>query len=152
VAAPVAAWGRREHSALLDSLELADSPVAHQLCHPVIDRQRTVFGARLEHSTVPADFFDQNPALIDGQRGLFALHVLACARRHHAHQRVPVIRRGNHHRIDIFPGEDLTEILGSDAILVIVGRVDDGLGLAESVFIHVANHQHPGFSEFQVAA
>ncbi len=60
--------------------ELADPAVAHQLGHAVVFHHRAVLGAGLEDLLVLAHRRDEHFALVDGQGGLLALHVLAGVR------------------------------------------------------------------------
>ena len=63
------------------------------------------------------DLFDQL-AFVDRQRQrLFAVDVLAGQHRFDGDLRVPVIRRGDHHRVDVFAVEDLAIVLVAVGLL-----------------------------------
>ena len=95
---------------------------------------------------------DQDLALVDGEGRLLALDVLAGADRHDAHQRVPVVGGGDHHRVDVVAGEDLAEVVGGGAVLVAVVFVDHALGPAQVAAVDVADGEDPGVLLLQVVA
>ena len=88
----------------LDRLELADPAVADEFGHAMVDRDRAILGAGLKDPAVAAHGFDQDLAFVDGERRLFALHILAGAEGEHADQGVPVIGGGDHDRVDVGRG------------------------------------------------
>ena len=57
---------------------------------------------------------------------------------------MPVVGRGDHHRVDILAGQHLTEIPGRKAILVLVVPVYHPLGPLHVTVVHIANRHHPG--------
>ncbi len=126
---------RQDH---FDALQLADATIAHEFGHAVILRHGTIFGARLKNFFVFADGFDQQFAFINRERRFLALHILARLNRHDADDRVPMVRRGNHHRINVFAREYLPEILRHETIFALVAIVDRLLRAEEMLFIHVA--------------
>jgi hypothetical protein len=89
----------------LDPLELPDAPVPNQFRHAMILRHGAILGAGLKHPLrASAHRLHQHLPLVDRQRGFLALHVLARLERQQADHRVPVVRRADHHGIDVLAG------------------------------------------------
>jgi len=132
-------------------LQLANAPVPNELGHPMIHRQGAVLRARLKYATLLADCFDQDFAFIDRQRGFFALHILAGARGHNADQRMPMIRRGDHDRVDVLAIEDFAKVFGRRAVFGIVRGIDERFGFAHPEAIDIANRKHPGIGQFEIS-
>ena len=70
------------------------------------------------------DSLGEFAALRDRERGFFAEHPLARLQRHQRHRHVPVVRRGDHHHVDVGPREDLAKIRDLRAALAAVFLVD----------------------------
>jgi hypothetical protein len=69
-----------------------------------------------------------------------SLEWLLLARLHgqDADDRVPMVRRGNHHRVNILARKDLAEILRDETILVLVAIVDRLLRAEQMIAVHIA--------------
>jgi hypothetical protein len=86
--------------------------------------------AHLHHALVPAGHLEHPAALPREQRqGFLHIHVLAGGTGHHRHQRVPMIRRGHHHRLDFLVLEQPPKvaILRDLAPDQLGGRLEPGL-------------------------
>jgi hypothetical protein len=126
----------------LNPLQLANSPVPHQLSHPMIFRHSPIFRAGLKHFLVLAHGLDQEFAFVDGKRRFLALHILPGMDGQQADQGVPVIWGRDHHRIDVFSGEDFPEIFSGKAILVLVPVIDRLFGTQQAPAIDIAHRDH----------
>jgi hypothetical protein len=91
-------------------------------------------GAHLHDSLVAACGLDHATAFVDSHRKRFLhVHVLAAVAGGDALDRMPVVGRGDHHRVEILAIEQLAEIgqrLGA--------AVDLGVGLFQCRLVHVA--------------
>ncbi len=89
-----------EHTALRKAYRLAERLFA------------ALLRARLEHDPACVDRIHNLLPLFDREsQGLFAVDVLARARREHRNNRVPVVGRYDEHRVDRFVGEEISEVL-----------------------------------------
>ena len=94
-----------------DKRHLAQRAVRDQFLGVHVVLPTALLRAGLDHALALLDRGDQRRAF--GQRvsdGLFAIHVFAGAHRVDGDRNVPVIRRRDHHRVDILPVEDLAMI------------------------------------------
>jgi hypothetical protein len=85
---------------------------------------------------------DEQLPLVDRQCGFLALYVFTGLNCQDANQRVPMIGRGNHHRINVLAREDFAKILGRETILVLVAVVDCLLRAKQAIAVHVARRHH----------
>jgi len=96
----------RAGSGDLDLAQLAKVAVADQCAGLPELPLRPLPRARLEHAPVlphgPANLL---PLLDRYAQGLLAIKILAGRRRRRRHQRVPMVLRGDHHRVNIRPGD-----------------------------------------------
>src|SRR5262245_54361215 len=65
---------------------------------------------------------------------------------------MPVVRGGDHHRVDVFSSQNLSKVFGHGAVFIVVLGVDHGFGFAHAISIHVANHHDFCGIEFEVFA
>ena len=72
---------------------------------------RPLLTAHLQDAVVPAYGFAQLLAFVDGEsHRFFQVYVFACAAGRHGDQGVVMVRCGDHHRIDVGPGENILVI------------------------------------------
>jgi hypothetical protein len=115
-----------------DVVQLADLALADELEGAGVVRARALLAAHLHHPVVLASRPHHGPPLGHGQgQRLLDVDVLAGAAGHHRHQRVPVVGRGDDHRVDVLVVEQVAEIpvrrglpAGQLHALVQVGLVD----------------------------
>ncbi len=83
------------------------------------------------------------PAFGDGQRNrFFAVDIFSGLRRFNRENRMPVVRRGDQHRIYVAPCEDLAKVVVCGAIFVAVSRIHSLLCPDPMIRIDVTNGQH----------
>ncbi len=120
-------------------MHLTDPTIADQLTHMVVHRARPNSGSRLENSAVTLDCIAQDAPFLNGKRWLLAKHVFAYLSRHHRHKGVPVVRRRNHHSINVIPSDNFSKIIVSSAILITVLLVYHITGFVAMIGIDIAN-------------
>ena len=102
-----------------DRLHLAQSACAHELAHLPDGGDRAVLRAGLEDARVAADGVHHVAPFTNGERHrLFAIDVLACLRGVDCLQRVPVVRRGDDHRVNVWPGQQLAVVVDARAMAI----------------------------------
>ena len=125
-------------------LELAEHAAAGDVHAEAKTRDAAPLGAALVDGPEPLHRIGHGPALGDRQRDrLFAVDVLAGLGRFDGDDRVPMVRRGDQHRVEIAAGEDLAKIVVRGAVLVAIGGVDRILGALPVTRIDIADGQHP---------
>ncbi len=127
-----------------NALELANASIPDQLRHAMILRDRPILGAGLKHLLMFADRLRQHSALVNGESRFFALHVLAGLNGHETHDRVPVVRRGDHDGVDVLPREHFAKVLRAEAILVAVAIRDRLPGAKQVAVVNVTNRNDLG--------
>src|SRR6185436_15748142 len=91
--------------------DLADAPLADVLHHPLEVRARALLRADLHHAVGLAGGLDHEAAIADVVRGrLLDVDVLARFTGEDGHGRVPVLGRGDDHRVDLAVLEQLAEV------------------------------------------
>ena len=106
--------------------------------------------AALENAGESAHCVRDRPTLTDrhAQR-LLAENVLPCARRQHRHQRMVVVARRDHYRVDVRPRQQFARINVRGAVLVAVVVVDRLLRLRAPLADRVAHGDHPDVGVLQ---
>ena len=140
-----------EGHARADRVQLADAPVADQFHGPMKLRQRAELAVGAEDPLVLRDQIAEHAAFGDaaGER-LFATDVLARLDRQDRHRHVPMVRRRDHHRIDVLAVQHLAEIdipralgnLGAAVLLLAVVRGGPLLGHLQPPAVDVAQRHH----------
>ena len=91
---------------------LADGPGAHQLGELRVQARRPPLRADLDDAVVPPRRLDDPPALAHGHRQrLLDIDVLPRGAGHRRLDRVPVVRRGDDHGVDVLAVEQAAEVL-----------------------------------------
>ena len=91
---------------------LADRARLHQLGELGIELRRPPLRAHLHDPVVPPGRLDHPPAFADREReGLLDVDILARVARHDRLDGMPVVGRGDDHRVDVLLVEDAAEIL-----------------------------------------
>jgi hypothetical protein len=104
----------------LHPLEFSDQPVAHDFRRVMKMFFRTLPRTRLPDALVLLHGPHHRLLLANGAGQRFlAVNILALPRRLHRHQRVPMIRRGQHHRINILPRKQLPIVMIRRTILIL---------------------------------
>ena len=107
-----------------------DFPIVFQ--HPL--------AAAGDDAGVAASGLDHQRTFAQGSRlGLLAVHVLAAAAGLDHHDRVPMIGRGDMHRVDVRAGQQLAEVVVGLAVGVLVVFVHLALGLVAGALAHIAD-------------
>src|SRR6266542_1688482 len=93
----------------------------------------------------------QRAPLGDGERGgLLQVDVLACLDRRYGDGCMPMIRRADHHGVDILAGEELAVVAVPGyavvrlAALLAVVTVDQRLGISDAFAVEIADGDNPG--------
>ena len=95
---------------------------------------RAVLGAHLDDAVVAPRGLDHLPALVDrAAQRLLAVHVLAGLAGHDRDRGVPVVGRGDQHRVDVLAVQDAAEVL------VDVALPDPLLRGGRVLLVHVAH-------------
>ncbi len=106
-----------------------------------------------KHAAITAGHGAHHLALVNGQRlRLLAIHVLAVLHGVEGNQRVPMVRRGDQHGVNIRPPGDLVKIVVGSAIAVAVASIDRAFGLVPVAGHHVANRHDLHLFEAQETA
>jgi hypothetical protein len=93
-------------------MDLANEPVADQLAAQTVILHRTPLRSGLEHAFVLPCRLDHQAAFANGQsQGLFAVDVFSRLAGLDAGQGVPMVGRGDDHRIDV-PGVQQLAVVG----------------------------------------
>jgi len=96
--------------------------------------------AGLEDAVILADDCAHGDAVVDADSGgLLAPDVLACAGGRNRDERMPVVLRSAHHRVDLLAGEEVSEIRILGTPLVAVFAVDFILGAPHTAVPRVAD-------------
>ncbi len=140
-----------------DVLDLAQPPVAHEFAGLAKFTGRTLHAARLEHPVVAAHGVHHRARLGDRQRQrLLAIDVLLRVGRGDHVQRVPVIRRGDDHGVNVLAREQIAEILVLRASLertlvrlFAVVILHQFFGVLTARGIHIAHGHHLRFLAVQ---
>ncbi len=132
-------------------LQLADVTIENQLATQAEVPVRALHAARLKDSPVPSDRIDHGPGLGNRLRErLFAIDVLARLGGPDHCNRMPVVGRGYHHRVDIVSSQQIAKIAISiaafiqTAFLASVVIFDDLLAACELELVHVAGGEDLG--------
>ena len=133
----------------LHALDLADAPVAHQFARHAKLPRRPLHRSRLEDALVLAHRLHHRAGLVDGlAQRLLAIDVLARLRRRDGDEGVPMIRRRDHHCVDVLSRQQFAEIIvGITALvaaairLLCVKSLRRHLRVSAARRIHVA-HRH----------
>ena len=128
----------------------ADHTVAHELAGHAKLLHRTLHRAGLQHAPVRGHRIHQRDRLVDvvGQR-LLAIDVLAGFQRRDGGNRVPVIGRGDAHRVDVLAREHVPEIVVCGTVrrtgigMLGVVSVDHFLRGGAAGGVDVAHGDHP---------
>jgi len=130
--------------------QLADPPVAHELAGGAATGGGARFGAVLEHAGRAPHRVAARQVLgqADAER-LLDVHVLARLHRRDGHGHVPVVGRGDAHRVNVVSREKLPEIHVGPAIPGPVAVVHGRLGQVAVLRPHVAHGDHPGIGAAQ---
>ncbi len=103
---------RRSAEAGGDVRDFPDHAVARELARDAELARRTLHRAGLKNALIFAHRADQRPRLVDRVRQrLFAIDVLARLCRRDGDERMPMVRRRDHHRVDVLAAEQLAEIV-----------------------------------------
>src|SRR6185369_11509888 len=95
----------------LDGLELADDAIANEFTRTMELRRRTLLRTDLQHALLRVHDVTDEAALGDGHtERLLNVDVLARQSGFDNRLRVPVIRRADHHRVNVFAREDFAVI------------------------------------------
>jgi hypothetical protein len=73
----------------------------------------------------------------------FTIDVFAGLRGSHGNQRVPMVLRGNQHRIDIVTSQKVTKVIVCSTPLVAVVLVNKVFGLLPPSFYNITDGDHP---------
>jgi hypothetical protein len=120
--------------------------------------QAPLLGSILEYAAVLLEHLATQQVLRDAHtKRLFNVGVLAGSGGHDRDRYVPVVRRGNNHRIDVVAGEELTKIaiglaadLPSDPLAAILVRIGNGHRLGIAAPSDVAQHGATSISHANV--
>jgi hypothetical protein len=124
-------------------VQFADHPVADQLGRLVKMSGGPELAIHPEHPLLLRHQPGQHPAFLNVARDRFLeRHILARAHRGQGHRHVPVVGRGDHHRIDVRPRQQLAEVAVARAALRPVVRIGRLHALGQAPGIDVADGQH----------
>ena len=140
-----------------DGVQLSDPAVANQFARPAPARIGTLLASHLKDAAIPADRIAQDTPFFDGQaERLLQKDILARLGRGDGRQHVPVVRRGNTHRIDILLGDQVSVITVAFApFIVAAGSLptimgfDGFLSVFNAIGIDIAHGNHLGLPESQ---
>src|SRR5438094_2635246 len=114
----------------IDGLELADAATTHKFTS--LPKLPAVFAAllraRLVNPAITANRGEHCLAFLNGYGGRFlAVNIFASRSRHRCHGGVPMGGRGDEHRINVGPGEDLAKIIVSLAGFIAALPINFGI-------------------------
>ena len=132
-------------------LELAQDAAADQFDQADMDVDRAILGSGLKDAAGLLHDVAEDAALGHGQRQrLFADHVLAGLGRHDSGNHVPMVGRGDAHRVDVLAADQFAEVAVGRAALVVLAQrrtvmaVDVGFGGVEMILVDVADRDDLG--------
>ena len=110
---------RRSPEMDVDGVDAPEHTVAHEFDGGAELRRGALLGTGLEHTFGVAHGLHHGDGLVDivGQR-FFAIHILARAHGGDGDEGVPVVGRGDEHRVDVGAREQLAKIIVGGAALV----------------------------------
>ena len=129
---------------------LPDQPIAHDLGRLVKRAYGSLPGAGLPDAVVGLHGPDNGLLLGNGAGERFlSVNVLLLPGGLDGRQRVPMIRHGQHDRVNIPPGHQLAVILIRLAALVLIMAVDLAGEVLQMLAIHIAGGDHPAILQGQ---
>ena len=109
---------RRAADVDMNGAHVADVPAADQFAGAAEVVRRALLAAGLEDASVAPHRVDYRPRFADRQcQRLLAVNVLAGLGRLDRDDRVPVVGRGDDHRVDVVAGQQLAEVIVDSAII-----------------------------------
>ncbi len=126
-----------------DRMDPSDASVSNQLTGKAEICLRTLPAARLPDDSIAAHRITQNPSFPERMsQGFFTVNIFAGAGGFDRNQGMPMVRQGQHYRINSWVRHHLAVIRVAFTVLILVMVIDPPAGLFKMIAVYIADSNH----------